>query len=68
MRQVFTNILEERFQSGCVVWSKLLNNITQVCKDVCGVTTDRRGQEREKWRWNQAVQLAIGDKKEAFKT
>ena len=40
----------------------------QVCKDVCGVTTGKRGRKRETWWWNEEVQQAIHIKKVAFKT
>ena len=48
-RQEFVNTLEEKVESGNMGWSELQSNIIQVCKDVCGVTSGRRGRERETW-------------------
>ena len=68
VREEYEGKLEERFQSGRVGWSELQNDIEQVCKDVCGVTTGKRGRERETWWWNEVVQQAISEKKAAFRT
>ena len=67
VRAEFQNKLEERFQTGGVGWSELQTDIEQVCREVCGETTGKRGRERETWWWNDAVQQAIGIKKTAFK-
>ena len=36
--------------------------------DVCGLTTGKRGRERETWWWSEGVHQAISEKKAAFKT
>ena len=63
VRQEFVNALEKKFQSGNVEWAEFQNNITQICKDLCGVTT---GAAVEDGRGRQGG--GTSDKKEAFKT
>ena len=67
VREEFEKRLEDRFQSGNVGWSEMQNDVAQVCKDLCGVTSGKRGRERETWWWNESVQQAIANKKAAFK-
>ena len=45
--QEFVKAPEEDFQSGNVERAELHNNITQVYKDLCGVTFGSRGRVRD---------------------
>ena len=46
---------------------RLERNVLEVCKEVCGETSGRRGRERETWWWSEAVQNILREKKAAFK-
>ena len=46
---------------------KLEKNMYDICKEICGETSGRRGRERETWWWNEAVQGVLKEKKIAFK-
>ena len=48
-------------------WKQLEKNILHVGREVCGVTSGKRGKERETWWWNVNVQQKIVEKKMAFK-
>ena len=47
--------------------TKLKDGIMTVGAEICGVTTGRRGRQRETWWWNPVVQSALQEKKVAFK-
>ena len=48
----------------CTDLSNVLLNST---REACGETKERRQGERETCRWNEKVQLAVREKKLAFK-
>ena len=57
-----------RSMEGCSGdMESLERNVLNVCKEVCGVTSGRRGRERETWWWSDAVQNVLKEKKAAFK-
>ena len=45
----------------------LERNVLDVCREVCGETSGRRGRERETSWWSEAVQSVLREKKAAFK-
>ena len=45
----------------------LSNVLLNSTREVCGETTGRRQRGRKRWWWNEEVQLAIREKKLAFK-
>ena len=46
----------------------LKNSIERAGVETCGMTSGKRGRQRETWWWNAVVQDAIQDKRSAFKT
>ena len=49
-------------------WGAIQESISEACREVCGMTTGRRGpEERETWWWNESVKNAIKAKNDAFK-
>ena len=52
----------------CSDWTTVQSAIHGACADVCGVTSGRRGKQRETWWWCPAVQQAVKNKKAAFNT
>ena len=48
-------------------WKHLENSAIEASVEVCGVTSGKRGRERETWWWSEAVQAVISEKKKAFK-
>ena len=48
-------------------WVQLRQGVMQVCEEICGRSSGRRGHERETWWWNDTVQDAVRKKKEAYK-
>ena len=58
-------VLENRDHSD---WTTVQNAVHSACSDVCGVTSGRRGTQRETWWWCPSVQQAVKNKKVAFKT
>ena len=48
-------------------WADLSGKVKKVSEEICGVTSGKRGREREAWWWNEDVQRCIKEKKIAFK-
>ena len=48
-------------------WENVQKEILNAAKDVCGMTSGRRGRERETWWWSEEVRGVIEQKKRAFK-
>ena len=62
---------EEEFarsvKQGDGSWNSLVECATEAGIKVCGEMKGKRGRERETWWWNEAVQRAVKEKKEAYK-
>ena len=50
-----------------VTLEKLKTSVAESARKVCGVTRGQKRKERETWRWAEEVQLAVKNKKIAFR-
>ena len=48
-------------------WENVQKEVLAAAKDVCGMTSGRRGRERETWGSSEEVRSVIAQKKRAFK-
>ena len=48
-------------------WNTIQQELYSAARQVCGMTTGRRGRERQTWWWNEEVQVVIKEKKKAYK-
>ena len=48
-------------------WADLSDKVKKVSEEICGITSGKRGREREAWWWNDDVQRCIKEKKIALK-
>lgn len=69
LRKEFENQLSEnkRIYDGQGKQKQLEKNILEAATEVCGITSGKRGRERETWWWNGIVQQNLAEKKIAFK-
>ena len=63
----YENKFAERMNGKDHNWENVQKEILAAAKDVCGMTSGRRGRERETWWWSEEVRNVIGQKKRAFK-
>ena len=65
----FVDAIKDKFgESLPMDWEITSNGIRAVGKEVCGVSTGRGKENKETWWWNNEVQAAIKEKKEARKS
>ena len=67
LREEFQAKIQEALNTSDGNWFQLRQGVVQVCEEVCGRSSGRRGYERETWWWCDTVQEAVSQKKEAFK-
>ena len=64
----FETKFKEKLQERDIGWTAVQESIDLACREICGVTTGRRGaEERETWWWNENVKKAIEAKKKSIK-
>ena len=67
-RELFEERLREKIIcSGDGEWKNLEENILNSGKEICGITSGKRGRERETWWWNDTVQQRLQEKKVVYK-
>ena len=59
--------MSNRIEAANVDHAGFSNALLNSVREVCGETTGRRQRDRETWWWNEEVQLAVREKKSAFK-
>ena len=52
---------------GDLRWKETYPEVIEMAKEVLGETRGGHYREKESWWWNEEVQVAVKDKKEAFK-
>ena len=67
LRREYEAKLQEKVNQGIEQADQLEKNIREAAEEVCGLTTGRRGRERETWWWCDEVQQKIKEKKIAYK-
>ncbi len=67
LREDFETKLSEKMELSGGSWKELEENLSKTGEEVCGLTSGKRGRERETWWWNVEVQQAIKEKKITFK-
>ena len=67
-RDVFEERLKKKIaSSGDGEWKNLEEGILSAGGEICGITSAKRGRERETWWWNDVVQQRLKEKKVAYK-
>ena len=67
VRSRYQIALEGALAESDSTWTDLAREVKRAGEEICGVTSGRRGREREAWWWNDNVQSCILEKKVAFK-
>ena len=67
LRDEFEAKVAERAEQSGGSWRELQDNLLKSGEEVCGLTSGKRGKERETWWWNVEVQEAIKEKRRTFK-
>src|ERR1700733_6998372 len=63
-RQEMEKLMQE---TKDITWENLKSGMLNTAKKICGVTRGQKRPERDSWWWSEEVQLAVKNKKEAFK-
>src|ERR1700733_2360735 len=63
-RQEMEKLMQE---TKDITWENLKTGMLNTAKKICGVTRGQKRPERDSWWWSEEVQLAVKNKKEAFK-
>ena len=67
-RRMFEERVSDRIEGANADHDGLSNALLNSAREVCGETTGKRQRGRETWWWNEEVQLAVREKKLAFKS
>ena len=64
---MFEEKVSDRIEGANADHDGLSNALLNSAREVCGETTGKRQRDRKTWWWNEEVQLAVREKKLAFK-
>ena len=64
---MFVERVNDKKEGANVDHAGFSNALLNPAREVGGETTERRQRDRETWWWNEEVQLAVREKKLAFK-
>ncbi len=66
-RKQFEDRLQENIAGATAGWTGLSNAVMETAKEVCGESRGQRHHERQTWWWCEEAQLAINEKRDAYK-
>jgi len=70
-RREYQDAVQQKYGSGAEsveeAWHSLKSAVLESAEEVCGRSKGGKRERKETWWWNEEVQLALKEKKEAFK-